>query len=260
MADELSVVGIEAANLDALPCCGIKNQDHEGRRRKTAWLRAHFDKGLKAKELLAPGGRQCGYIEYLPAEYAWRTVEAPGFMFIHCIFTYSRKYQHLGWGAALIEACVSDARKARMNGVAVLVRESPWVAGGEIFLANGFEAVAAAPPDYRLLVKRFRKRAPAPVFRGGCEDRLRQYGNGLTLIHCAQCPHIAKFAGDIAESAERDYGLRPRLVQLESHNDAQNAPTPYAVFSLVYDGRLLADHPVSRTRFQNIMRKLRGAR
>ena len=39
--------------------------------------------------------------------------------------------------------------------------------------------------------------------------------------------------------------------------DAQNAPTPYAVFAVIYDGRLLADHQISRARFRNIMNKLR---
>jgi hypothetical protein len=45
------------------------------------------------------------------------------------------------------------------------------------------------------------------------------------------------------------------VVDLESWSDAQNAPTPYAVFALIYNGRLLADHQISRTRFRNIMSK-----
>ena len=31
------------------------------------------------------------------------------------------------------------------------------------------------------------------------------------------------------------------------------APTPYAVFSVIHNGRILADHQISRTRFRNIM-------
>ena len=45
------------------------------------------------------------------------------------------------------------------------------------------------------------------------------------------------------------------MVDLESWSDAQNAPTPYAIFALIYNGRLLADHQISRTRFRNIMNK-----
>jgi len=67
--------------------------------------------------------------------------------------------------------------------------------------------------------------------------------------------YIAKFAADIIETAEKEYHIRPTLVDLESWSDAQAAPTPYAVFALIYGGRLLADHQISRTRFRNIMDK-----
>ncbi|HUA62534.1 MAG TPA: YoaP domain-containing protein, partial [Verrucomicrobiae bacterium] len=69
----------------------------------------------------------------------------------------------------------------------------------------------------------------------------------------SQCPHIAKFASDIAQSAADDYGIDPTVIDLQSYRDAQNAPTPYAVFALIYNGRVLADHQISRTRFRNIM-------
>jgi hypothetical protein len=51
--------------------------------------------------------------------------------------------------------------------------------------------------------------------------------------------------------------MKPRIVELKTHRQAQNAPTPYAVFSVIYDGRVVADHQISRTRFRNIMGKLR---
>jgi hypothetical protein len=142
-----------------------------------------------------------------------------------------------------------------MNGVAVLTREGPWLAASGLFLANGFEAVATAPPDYQILVKRLKKRAPAPSFRTGA-NQTEQYGKGLTIVRCAQCPHIAKFAAEIEEAAVHEFNVPTTVVTLETHRDAQNAPTPYAAFSLIYDGRLIADHQVSRTRFRNIMRKL----
>jgi len=50
------------------------------------------------------------------------------------------------------------------------------------------------------------------------------------------------------------------VVDLESWSDAQNAPTPYAIFALIYNGRLLADHQISRTRFRNIMKEVRNER
>jgi GNAT superfamily N-acetyltransferase len=244
------------ANLEAFPCCGIKSPAHEGRRRKHGWLKAHFPLGLCAKAAMADGGKPCGYIEYLPGEYAWRGVDACGYMFIHCVWVQMKQYQRKGLGARMVQACIDDARKAAMKGVAVVTREGPWMAGTALFQANGFEVAGAAQPDYRLLVKKFKPTAAPPVFKDDWEKKVRRYGPGLTIICSDQCPHIAKFVADIAQSAEEDYGIKPNLVALQSHGEAQNAPTPYAVFSLLYHGRVLADHPISRTRFHNIMKKL----
>lgn len=250
------LVDLDPANLETFPCCGVKNPGHEGRCDKNRWLRQQFKIGLRAKILAAPGGRQCGYIEYLPGEHAWRGVEASGYMFIHCIWTFYRRNQHQGLGAMMIQACLDDAARAGMHGVAVVAREQPWLAGPALFRANGFEPVDTAPPDFQLLVKKRNPSAADPAFKAGWEAKLKKFKNGLTIIRSPQCPHIAKFAGEIAQAAEQDYGMKPRIVEIRSCRDAQNAPTPYAVFAVLYNGRILADHQISLTRFRNIMRKL----
>jgi len=143
-----------------------------------------------------------------------------------------------------------------MNGVAAITRDGPWLAGSALYLANGFTVVGSAPPDYQLLVRKLKPSAADPVFKGGWDKKLKRYGRGLTIIRSNQCPHIAKFADDIAQTAEEEYGLKARIVELKLARQAQNAPTPYAVFSVIYNEGLLADHQISSTRFRNIMRKL----
>ncbi len=254
------LIDLDPARAGTSSCCGIKNPAHEGRRRKICWMQANLKNGLRAKALVAPGGRQCGYLEYLPGEYAWRAVKAPGYMFLHCIWTFHSDCQGKGYGSRMVQACVEDAQKSGMKGVAVLAREQPWLAGAALYLANGFTAVDAAPPDFRLLVRKLDPSAANPTFAGGWEKKLKRYGRGLTIMRSDQCPYIVKFAGEIAQTAEREYGIEPRVVELKSHREAQAAPTPYAVFAVIHDGRVLADHQISRTRFRNIMRTLPGAR
>jgi GNAT superfamily N-acetyltransferase len=250
------LVDVDAANFDTLSCCGIKCPTHPGRQQKYRWLQANAKFGLRAKTLLAPDGQPSGYIEHLPGEFAWRGVEAGGYMFIHCIWIFSRQHQRKGWGSVMIEACLEDAKKAGMSGVAVVVRDGPWLADHRLFLANAFELVDTAPPDYQLLVRKLNSAAANPAFKKSWDQKVARYGRGLTIIRSSQCPHIAKFASDIAQTAAKEYHLRPKVVDLGSWLDAQNAPTPYAVFAVIYNGRLLADHQISRTRFRNIMNKL----
>jgi hypothetical protein len=253
--DGLRVVDVTPERIGQLPCCGIRNTAHEGFLCKTAWLREHLARGLRARILLSEDNRQCGYIEYLPGKYAWRAVDARGYMFIHCIWTFYRKYQHKGNAASLVQACVDDARRANMRGVAVIARKKPWLASADLFVKCGFEVIANAPPDYELLVKKFRKRDPNPRFLPVPEERLKAFGQGLTIIRADQCPHSVKFAREIGEIAEREFQLKPRHVVLQSCREAQSAPTPYAVFSIILNGVLLSDHQISKTRFRNIMRK-----
>jgi hypothetical protein len=251
----LQVVEVTPAQLGQLPCCGVKNTAHEGHRAKKAWLKEYLPKGLRARILLTEDNRQCGYIEYLPGEHAWRGVDAAGYMFIHCIWTFYRKYQHKGNAARLVQACADDARKAKMRGVAVIARRKPWLASSELFVKCGFEVIGTAPPDYELLVLKFRKNAPNPRFLPISGDRLKTGGRGLTIIRANQCPHAVKFAREIGEVAEREFQLKPKHVLLKSCQDARNAPTPYAVFSVIYNGTVLSDHQISKTRFRNLMKK-----
>ena len=129
------------------------------------------------------------------------------------------------------------------------------MADRRLFLTNGFELADTAPPDYELLVRKLKAGAADPAFKGGWDEKVARYGRGLTILRSGQCPYIAKFAAEIAETAQQEYGIKARTVKIDSWRDAQDAPTPYAVFALIYQGRLIADHQISRTRFRNIMNR-----
>jgi GNAT superfamily N-acetyltransferase len=257
MTDQPRLVDITAGNFATLPCCGIKDSKHPGRQSKDCWMRQNFELGLRTKALIAgPRSRPCGYLEFIPGEYAWRGVEAPGYLFIHCVWIYSKPHQRRGLGAFMLESCLQDARENGKHGVVAMARKGPWSADARVFQAVGFEVVDTAPPDYQLLARIFDPGAPKPTFRKvDWEHKPAEYGRGLTIVQSAQCPHIAKFASDIAHTALAEYDLKPTIVELKNHLDAQNAPTPYAVFAILYNGEILADHQISRTRFRNIMDK-----
>src|ERR1022692_49055 len=123
------LVDLDPANIETFPCCGVRNAAHEGRCNKNRWLKAQFQKGLPAKVLLTPDKRQCGYIESLPGEYAWRGVDARDYMFIHCVWTFYKQNQNRGLGTLMVQSSLEDAAKAGMHGVAVVAREQPWLAG-----------------------------------------------------------------------------------------------------------------------------------
>lgn len=74
-----------------------------------------------------------------------------------------------------------------MKGVAVVCRRGPWFAGTPVFAANGFASMAAAQPDYELLIKKFDQSSADPAFRGDWDRKIGRYGRGLTLITAPKC-------------------------------------------------------------------------
>jgi len=64
--------------------CGYKNIKNEEYRRKLEWLKQRFTEGMKFKVLYSVKDGSLGFIEYIPGKYAWRAVEASGYMVIHC--------------------------------------------------------------------------------------------------------------------------------------------------------------------------------
>ena len=255
MISEIQIIDTNADNICDYPLCGYKNIKQEGYKRKTDWVKERFKEGMKVKILHSSGDGSVGMIEYVPGEHAWRAVEAEGYMLIHCLFIMPKKLKGKGYGALLVDECLKDAKRKKMHGVAVVTRKGTWMASKELFLKNGFEVVDTAPPDFELLAKRFKKSAPSPKFKGDWERRLRKHDKGLTIIRSDQCPYVAKALREISETAQKTYGFKPRIVELKSSKQAQSAPSPFGVFSIILDGKLVADHPISNTRFVNIMKK-----
>jgi L-amino acid N-acyltransferase YncA len=256
-SDEVEIVDITSDNLPDYGVCGYKNLKREGHLEKVNWLRARFAEGLRLKILSTKSDGTQGMIEYIPGQNAWRPVHAHGYMFIHCIFSgFKRAYKRKGYGSQLLNEVVKDARAEQMAGVAVVTRQGPFMAGRELFLKHGFHVVDNYPPNFELLATKFDPNTPNPTFKTDINDQLTDYRDGLTIIRADQCPYTVKNVREIIESAQTLYGLKPRIINLSSAKEAQNSPCAFGTFCIIYNGEILTHHPISNTRFKNIMNKV----
>jgi len=252
----VEIIDTNADNIREYGICGYKNIRREGYSEKIEWLKDRFPEGMKIKTLYSDKDGTQGMIEYIPGEYGWRPVEASGHMFIHCIFVgFKRAYKGKGYGSLLVHECLEDASKENMHGVAVVTRKGPFMAGKELFAKNGFEVVDRAPPDFELLVKKFNRNAPTPKFKGDWEKKLSQYSKGLTIIRADQCPYSVKNVKQISETAEKAYDVKANIIDLRNCEEAQKSPCAFGTFCIIYNGKVIAAHPISDTRFTNIMNK-----
>lgn len=254
MGKDTIVINIDHKNISQYSpgsTCFL-NPKHEGAQKRLEWLIKRFSEGLKIKLLYSERDRKvAGFIEYIPGENAWRSVDAKGYMFIHCIWTYPNKYKNKGHASLLIKECIEDAKRQGKIGVAVITSEGPFMAGKDVFLKNGFESVASAEPSFELMVKTLKK-GPLPKFMDWGKQ-LSTY-KGLNIVYANQCPWVARSIEVLAETA-KEKGLKLKVTELKTAKQAQNSPSVYAVFNLVYNSKLLADHYISNTRFLNIINK-----
>lgn len=232
------ILDVNTDNVDDVGFfCQMSKKGSAGYQRKLNWLKARFAEGLRIKMLKLPAR---GFIEYIPGEYAWRAVEAAGYMLIHCLWVVGRS-KGQGYGAQLLDECAEDARRAGMAGVAIIASKKPWVAGSKLLLKHGFEQVDQAPPAFELLVKSFGDAAP-PRFCGGWDEKARRHGQGFTIIHADQCPYNEDAIGIIEETA-KELGTPIKVIELNSCREVRKtAPYAYGVFNVIYNGRPFAYH------------------
>ena len=250
---DYEIVDTHVDNIDVCCLCGNKAANNLGRCRKADWLKMRYAEGLRYKVLRSPEFGDVGMIEYVPGTHSWRPVEAAGYLVIHCLMILN-KHTGKGLGTLLLNSCLEDAKMRKCYGVAVVTSADAFMAKRDVFLKAGFVLVDSAPP-YEVLVKKLHRIAPDPYFIVDRERLSKKYKSGLTILAADQCPYVAKSVERIV-AASRTLRLEPRVVRVGSAKAARELPTPYGVFCILYNGKLIAERPISATRFKSIMSKI----
>jgi len=253
--DDIKIINLTPENIAQYGVCGYKDvKKHIELRKKIEWFTAYYPKGLRMKVVFSQKGGYQGMLEYIPGKYAHRPVAADGYMFIHCLFVgFKNEYKGKGLALSLLDECIAEAKELNMLGVAVVTRKGPFMVHNDIFLKKYFQIVDNAKPDFDLLVLKFDEKSKDPGFIKNREEHLNEYADGLTIMRSAQCPYTEKNVNAIIESAKK-MNLKTKLVDLTDANAVQNTPCAFGSFCVIYNGKIISHHPISNTRFENIMK------
>lgn len=228
--------------------CLMSRKKSEGYQRKLSWLQDRFAEGMRIKLLKLPDR---GFIEYIPGEYAWRSAEAKGYMFIHCLWVVG-KSKGKGYATLLLNQCIEDARKAGMAGVAIATTQGNWLIGKKLFQRHGFRSVDHAPPAFELMVKIFHD-APPPRFCGNWEKKMKRCGEGFTIFWSNQCPYLDDALNYFVETANK-LDIPIKVIEMKNAKEVrEQAPTAYGVFNVVYNGKPFSYHYLLK---KDILRRL----
>ncbi len=217
--------------------CKMSARGKPGYEQKLAWLERRFDEGLQLR-LLGDGER--GFVEFIPGAHAWRAIEnADEYIVIHCLWVVGRS-KGKGFSRVLLDDVASYARANGFKGVAAVTSSRNWLIDKGVLEHNGYVCVGSAPPSFNLLVLKFDADAEDPRFCGGWDRKLSANPEGMVVYRTAQCPYLDD-AVQHARSYADDAGIAFREVVLETAEDVRRySPTPYGVFAIVLDGRLLS--------------------
>jgi len=249
--EKINILDVTTKNVSEVGIFCIKDKKSPGYNAKVEWYKSKINKGLKIKIATDNAGKQIGFIEYIPSELAWRPIKADNFYFIHCIVLFVKEAKEKGIGSYLINECELDAKKNGKSGICVMSSDGPWMANKSLYEKNNFSVVEKLD-RFELMVKSFDSKVNNPKFIDWTIEQKKYIG--WHLIYADQCPWHEKSITDLNQAAiENEIELSIR--KLQTPKEAQNAPSGFGTFSLIKDGKLLADHYISRTRFENILKQ-----
>lgn len=234
----IEIFDVTPSNVDQCGFfCAMSKSNSIGYEEKLAWTRDRFREGLRIK-MIGRGGR--GFIEYIPGRFAWRGIDAPGYMVIHCMWVVGRA-RAKGSGKALLDACIRDARQSGLHGVAAVTAHGEMgFVDTEFFLHHGFHVVQSTPSGIDLVALKFQPESADPCFIADLKKKGKALASGLTVISSPQCPFTYEGAQRIIALADAD-GIPVRALRVSTLKQLrQSAPSPYASFDIVHNGEVVS--------------------
>ena len=251
LEEKINIIEVTVENVSEVGIYCIKNKKSPGYKAKVDWFKSKINNGLTIKIATNNQNTQLGFIEYIPSELAWRPIKADNYLFIHCIALFVKDAKNSGIGTDLLKQCEKDAEVNSKDGICVMSSEGTWMANKTLFEKNGFE-MSDQLGRFELMYKKLNIKGPVPQFNDWTKQQPKY--KGWNLIYSDQCSWHEKSITELKQAA-LDNGIELHDKKLLTPKEAQNAPSGFGTYALIKDGKLLADHYISRTRFENILRQ-----
>lgn len=234
-----NIITLDKSNIDSEHiCCAISDKKcRDGYELKKEWLRAEFENGYVFRRIDA---RAKVFIEYGPADRGWVPIIAPNYLLVSC-FWVSGQYKGQGYGKALLQLALNDAKLQGKDGLVTVVgtHKFHFMSDTKWLIAQGFETCEELSSGFTLLVKKIGTKADNPSFRecvrsGEIPDR-----SGLVAYYSNRCPFSEYHVTISLTETARKRNIPLKLVKFETMEQAQMAPSPATIFSLFYNGKFI---------------------
>lgn len=244
-------VNLTAENLASEHlCCIIRSKKlHPGVEAKRRWLAERLKEGHVFRKLNVKG---CVFMEYAPLETAWVPIIGDNYVYVYCLWV-SGAPRGNGYGRALMEYCLADAREKGKSGVCMLGadRQKAWLSDQSFGKKFGFETVDTTGYGYELLACSFDGTAPsfAPCAKKG-EIESRE----LTVYYDMQCPYILQSLEMLERYCETK-DVPVSLIQVDTLQKAKELPCVFNNWGVFYQGKFETVNLLNVTSLERILKK-----
>lgn len=230
MRDEF--INLTAENIaEQHLCCAIADKKHQcGVDVKKEWLKDRISEGHVFRKLDQKGKV---FIEYAPLETAWVPVQGENYIYIYCLWV-SGSFKEKGYGKALLEFCINDAKKQGKSGVCIISskKKKPFLSEKKFLVKYGFETVDTIGTEYELLALSFDSTKPH------FNDTTRKQSiesKTLTVYYGIQCPYIPNCIEQIEEYCKVN-SIPLDLVKIDTLEKAKAVPCVFNNWAVFYNG------------------------
>ena len=213
-------------------CCIIRSKKpHPGVEAKRQWLADRLREGHVFRKLAAE--KATVFVEYAPLERAWVPVLGENYLYLYCLWV-TGPYKGKGYGRALLESCLADARRTGRSGVCMLgaAKQKAWLSDQSFARKFGFEVVDSTDYGYDLLALSLDGSVPrfAPQAKKG-EISAQE----LTVYYDRQCPYVEQSLR-LVRTYCTDHHIPAAFHLVESLEQAKALPCVFNNWAVFYRG------------------------
>ena len=248
---EPGFINLTAENLAAEHlCCIIRTKKaHPGVEAKRQWLADRLREGHVFRKLDA---KATVMIEYAPLETAWVPVVGDNYLYLYCLWVTGDAKGH-GYGRALMEYCIADAKAQGKSGVCMLGahKQKGWLSDQSFAKKFGFVPVDSTDDGYELLALSFDGTVPrfAPNAKKGSIESPE-----LTLYYDMQCPYILQYVEALRQHCDAN-GIPASFIEVTSAQQAKELPCVFNNWALFYKGRFQTVNLLNAGALERILKK-----
>jgi hypothetical protein len=245
-------VNITAENLfNEHLCCIIRSRKpHQGVDAKRQWLSERLQEGHVFRKL---NDKAAVFIEYAPLETAWVPIVGENFYYIYCLWVNGANNKGKGYGKALMEYCLADAKEKGKSGICMLgaKKQKSWLSNQSFAKKFGFSVVDTTENGYELLALSFDGTTPKFAQNVKTQKIDREE---LTIYYDMQCPYIWQRI-EMVKQLCGEKNVPVSFFPVDTLKKAKELPCVFNNWAVFYKGVFETVNLLDAASFERILKK-----